>query len=221
MPAVGSALAAFLARRLVPAMLLGFPVAAWAASTLLVFGDSISAGYGLPQGASWVSLLSARVAKIAPDYRVVNASISGETLAGGRRRIDAVLEQHKPHVVIIELGGNDGLRGAPVETMRSDLTAIVDACLRRKARVVLVGMRLPPNYGASYVQRFQQIYAHVAKERPVTFVPFLFEGFAERHELFQSDGIHPTREAQPLMLEYVWKPLAPLLTQGRHVRAPQ
>ena len=219
MLASGYARGALLARRLVLAALLGFPLAACAASTLLVFGDSISAGYGLPQGAGWVSLLSARVAKAAPDYKVVNASISGETLAGGKRRIESVLVQHKPSVVVIELGGNDGLRGAAIDAMRSDLAAIVDACLRSKARVVLLGMRLPPNYGRDYVQRFQQVYADVAQRRPVTLVPFLFEGFGERQELFQSDGIHPTREAQPLMLESVWKPLAPLLTQGRHVQA--
>lgn len=214
-------LRALLARLLGLTVLLGFPYAACAANTLLVFGDSISAGYGLPQGAGWVSLLSARMANAAPDYRVVNASISGETLAGGRRRIESVLEQHKPAVVIVELGGNDGLRGAPVEAIESDLAAIVDACLRRKARVMLLGMRLPPNYGAAYVQRFQQVYATVAQKRPVTFVPFLFEGFAERHELFQPDGIHPTRAAQPLMLEYVWKPLAPLLTQRGHAQIPR
>lgn len=202
-------------------MLLGFPLAACAANTLLVFGDSISAGYGLPQGASWVSLLGERIAKAAPDYKVVNASISGETLAGGRRRIASVLEQHKPAVVVVELGGNDGLRGTPIASIQADLAAIVDTCLQRKARVVLVGMRLPPNYGASYVQQFQQVYTTVAQKRSVTFVPFLFEGFGERHEMFQADGIHPTREAQPVMLEYVWKALAPLLTQSKRAPAPR
>lgn len=177
-----------------------------------MFGDSISAGYGLAHGAGWVSLLAQRMAKTAPDYRVVNASISGETLTGGRRRIEAVLEQHKPSVVIVELGGNDGLRGARVDSMQADLEAIVDACLRRKARVVLVGMRLPPNYGAAYVQRFQQAYLAVAQKRPVAFVPYLFEGFGERQEFFLADGIHPTREAQAPMLESVWKVLAPLVS---------
>jgi acyl-CoA thioesterase-1 len=208
-------------RLLVLGALLGFPLPACAAHTLLVFGDSISAGYGLPQGAGWVSLLGARMAEYAADYKVVNASISGETLAGGRRRIDSVLAQHKPAVVIVELGGNDGLRGAKAEAMRSDLAAIVDACLRSKARVVLVGMRLPPNYGRTYVQQFQQVYADVAQNRPVVFVPFMLEGFAERQELFQPDGIHPTREAQPLMLERVWKSLAPLVTQRARAPAPQ
>ena len=210
-----------LVRRLVLTVLVGFPFAACAADTLLVFGDSISSGYGLPQGASWVSLLSERIAKAAPDYRVVNASISGETLAGGRRRIASVLDQHKPAVVIVELGGNDGLRGVPIESIQADLAAIVDACLKQKARVVLLGMRLPPNYGASYVQRFQQMYASIAQKRPIAFVPFLFEGFGERHDMFQPDGIHPTREAQPLMLEYVWKALAPLVTSSKRAPLPR
>ena len=202
-------------KRLVLALLLGFPLAAGAAGTLLVFGNSISAGYGLPQDAGWVSLLSTRMRKAAPDYKVVNASISGETAAGGRRRIEQVLDLHKPSIVVVELGGNDGLRGARIEAIQSDLEAIVDTCVRRKVRVVLVGMRLPPNYGADYVQRFQQLFATVAKKRTVSLVPFLFEGFAERHELFQADGIHPTREAQPFMLEAVWKSLAPLVTSAK------
>ena len=221
MLAFGNARIGLLLRRLVLVTGLLFPLAAAAANTLLVFGDSISAGYGLPQGASWVSLLGERMAKAAPDYRVVNASISGETLAGGKRRIEALLEQHKPSIVVIELGANDGLRGASVEAMRADLAAIVDACLQRKAQVVLLGMRLPPNYGAAYVQRFEQVYADIAQKRRLSFVPFLFEGFGERHEYFQPDGIHPTRAAQPLMLESVWKPLAPLLTGRKHVQVRQ
>lgn len=202
-------------KRLVLVFLLGFPLAADAAGTLLVFGDSISTGYGLPQDAGWVSLLSARMRQVAPDYRVVNASISGETAGGGRRRIEQTLDLHKPSIVLVELGGNDGLRGARIDAIQSDLEAIVDTCVRRKVRVVLVGMRLPPNYGADYVRRFQQLFATVAKKQAVTFVPFLFEGFAERHELFQADGIHPTREAQPLMLEAVWKSLAPLVMSAK------
>jgi len=207
-------------RQIFLALLLGLPLVAGATNTLIVFGDSISAGYGLGQGSGWVSLLVQRMAKTAPDYKVVNASISGETLAGGRRRIEAVLEQHKPTVVIVELGGNDGLRGARIATMQADLEVIVDACLRRKAQVVLVGMRLPPNYGAAYVQGFQQIYATVAKNRPVAFVPFLFEGFGERQEYFQVDGIHPTREAQMPMLESVWKILEPLVSPAKRALAP-
>jgi acyl-CoA thioesterase-1 len=199
-------------RSFVLALLLGFPLTGLSAGTILVFGDSVSAGYGLPQGTGWVSLLARRLSSAAPDYKVVNASISGETAAGGRRRIEAALEQHRPAIVILELGGNDGLRGARPEALRSDLEFMVQASLRRGARVVLVGMRLPPNYGAQYVQRFQDVYSGIAKKHPVAFVPFLFDGFGERQELFQSDGIHPTRDAQVLMLETVWKSLAPLIS---------
>jgi len=199
-------------RVLVLALLLGFPLIGLPANTILVFGDSVSTGYGLPQGTGWVSLLARRLAAAAPDYKVVNASISGETAAGGKRRIEGALEQHRPAIVILELGGNDGLRGARTDAIRADLESMVKASLRRKARVVFVGMRLPPNYGASYVQSFQDIYSAVAKKHPVAFVPFLFEGFGERQEMFQNDGIHPTGDAQSMMLETVWKTLNPLLS---------
>jgi acyl-CoA thioesterase-1 len=211
----------FMFKRLVLVVLLGFPLTTWAAGTLLVFGDSLSAAYGLPAGSGWVSLLAKRMAQVAPDYKVVNASISGETASGGRRRIDALLAQHKPAVVIVELGGNDGLRGARSEMIQADLEAIIDACLRRDARVVLVGMRLPPNYGKAYTESFQGTYEQIARKRPIAYVPFLLEGFAERPELFQADGIHPTRDAQAPMLETVWKALAPLVTSGKPGPAPR
>jgi len=195
---------------LVLTLALGFPPISLAA-TILVFGDSISAGYGLPQSAGWVSLLSRRVAEVAPGHKVINASISGETAAGGRLRIIGALAQHKPSIVVLELGGNDGLRGARVEAIQADLDAMVTTIKRHPAKVVLVGMRLPPNYGAAYVRQFQEIYGTVAKKHAVAFAPFLFEGFGDRQEFFQSDGIHPTREAQALMLETVWKALGPLL----------
>ena len=194
---------------------LGFPCGVRAAATILVFGDSISAGYGLPAGVGWVQLLRQRLDETAPHYTVVNASISGETAAGGRRRIDAALDKLQPEILILELGGNDGLRGARIEALQSDLDAMVAAAHKRNVRVVLVGMRLPPNYGAPYVQRFQNVYEAVAKKHRIALVPFLFEGFGERQELFQSDGIHPTREAQPIMLEAVWKTLAPLLSRAK------
>jgi acyl-CoA thioesterase-1 len=208
----------FISKWLVLAVLVGFPLAAAPAAgsrTLLVFGDSLSAGYGLPQGTSWVSLLERRLAQAAPDYKVVNASISGETAAGGTRRIGPALEQHRPAVVLLELGANDGLRGQRIESLQSDLEAMVRASLKQGAQVVLIGMRLPPNYGAGYVQRFEKVFSTVAKKYNVAFVPFLLDGFAERFELFQPDGIHPTREAQPLIVETVWKALAPLVTQPR------
>jgi acyl-CoA thioesterase-1 len=201
---------ALMIRVLVLALLIGFPLAGRAA-TVLVFGDSISAGYGLPTDAGWVHLLRERLKKFGPDYRVVNASISGETASGGRRRIQGVLQQFKPDIVVVELGGNDGLRGAGIPALRSDLDAIVAASLKNSARVLLVGMQLPPNYGADYVERFQAVYSEVAAKHRVPLVPFLFDGFGSRPEYFQGDGIHPTRAAQPLMLETVWRHLEPML----------
>jgi acyl-CoA thioesterase-1 len=197
-------------RVLVLALLIGFPVAGRSA-TVLVFGDSISAGYGLPAVAGWVHLLRERLKKLGPDYKVVNASISGETASGGRRRIDGVLQQFKPDIVVIELGGNDGLRGGRIPSLQSDLDAIVTSSLKSKARVLLVGMQLPPNYGTDYVTRFRMVYSDLATKHRLPLVPFLFDGFGSRPEFFQSDGIHPTRAAQPLMLETVWKQLEPLL----------
>lgn len=208
-------------RVLVLTLLFGFPLAARSAQTILVMGDSISTGYGLAADAGWVQLLRQRIEKIAPNYRVVNASISGETAAGGRRRIDAALEQHRPDIVVLELGGNDGLRGARIESLQADLEAMITASLKRKARVVLVGMRMPPNYGADYVNRFEKVYADLATKHRVAFVPFLFEGFGERPDMFQSDGIHPTRAAQPLMLETVWKALEPLVKKRQSAPAPR
>lgn len=198
-------------RVLVLAALLAFPLAGHASRTLLVLGDSISAGYGLSQSAGWVNLLRQRLEKAAADYRVVNASISGETAAGGRRRIQALLAQHAPDIVVLELGGNDGLRGARIESLQADLDAIVTASVAHKARVLLVGMRIPPNYGPEYVRRFEDVYAALASRHRLSWVPFLFEGFGDRPEFFQGDGIHPTAAAQPLMLETVWKKLAPML----------
>lgn len=192
-------------------MLLAFPWVGQAAQTLLVFGDSISAGYGLPPNAGWVHLLQQRLAKTMPDVKVVNASISGETAAGGRRRIEAALDQHRPDIVVLQLGGNDGLRGARIDALQADLESIVTAVQKRKARVLLVGMRIPPNYGADYVNRFAGVYGAVAKKFKVALVPFLFEGFGDQHDYFQPDDIHPTRAAQPLMLDTVWKALEPML----------
>lgn len=200
--------------RLVLIVVLGFPVGASAAGTILVLGDSLSTGYGLPREAGWTHLLAARLAREHPDYRVVNASISGETSLGGRNRIGALLDKHAPAIVIVALGGNDGLRGTPLETMRANLEAIVRASQAARARVLLVGMRLPPNYGAAYTRRFEVQFAEVSKAFGTVLVPFLLEGFGERPELFQADGIHPTREAQPIMLATVWKALAPMLVRG-------
>jgi len=182
-----------------------------AASTILVFGDSLSAGYGLPQEQSWPSLLEKRLREENSRYRVANASISGETTSGGASRIEGALKTHRPEIVVIELGANDGLRGQSLDVMRRNLEAMVDASRRVKAEVLLVGMRLPPNYGTAYTEKFQQAYVELARSKKIAFVPFLFEGFAEETRYFQPDRVHPTSEAQALMLETVWKGLRPLL----------
>ena len=158
-------------------------------------------------------LLARRLAEQRLDYSVVNASISGDTSAGGRSRIGAALEQSRPALVIVALGGNDGLRGLPLATLHDNLGAILKAVRQRKARAVLVGMKLPPNYGADYTRGFERTYAELARTHRAALVPFLLDGIAERPELFQADGIHPTAAAQPLLLENVWKTLGPLLKQ--------
>lgn len=185
--------------------------AAQSAPVVLVFGDSLSASYGIPANEGWVSLLEQRIHQKNPGYRVVNASISGETTSGGRYRIEQVLAEHRPAVVILELGVNDGLRGLPLDAAASNLNAIITACRNRKARVLLIGMRLPPNYGNAYATKFQAIYPQAAQRHKIPYLPFLLEGFADNPELFQADGLHPNTAAQPLIMEKVWKLLQPIL----------
>ena len=185
--------------------------AAQAAGNILIVGDSLSAGYGLGANQSWPSLLEKRLREQRMDYSVVNASISGDTTSGGRSRIGVALEQTHPAVVIIALGGNDGLRGLPVSVMRDNLDAMMGAARTRKARVVLAGMKLPPNYGPDYTRQFEQSYAVLARKHKAALVPFLLEGVAQRRELFLPDNIHPVAEAQPIILENVWKILQPQL----------
>lgn len=177
----------------------------------MVFGDSLAAAYGIAQARGWVALLAERLKRERPDYSVVNASISGETSSGGVSRIQKTLQQHRPAVVIVELGGNDGLRGLPVAQMKQNLAKIIEQAQKAGARVVLVGMKLPPNYGPDYTQAFESAYAELARRYKTALVPFLLEDFAEKPELFQSDRIHPAEAAQPLMMERVWKVLRPLL----------
>lgn len=185
--------------------------AAHAADTILVFGDSLSAAYGLAQKEGWVALLSERLRERKFDYNVANASISGETSAGGAARIDDALARARPSVLVVALGANDGLRGLPASQLKTNLGRILDAATARKANVLLVGMRLPPNYGPKYTAEFDAVFAELARERKVAFVPFLLEGFGDRREFFQSDTIHPTAEAQKIMLDNVWQGLAPML----------
>lgn len=181
------------------------------APTILVVGDSISAEYGLPRDSGWVHLLDARLQEQRRRFRVVNASISGETTSGGRARIDELLSRTTPRIVIVELGGNDALRGLSLQTMQDNLTTIVDHAKKAHAQVLLVGMQIPPNYGKAFADRFAAVYTTVAKRFDVGLVPFFFAGFAERFELFQADRIHPTVEAQRLLLDNVWPDLVPLL----------
>ncbi len=197
-------------RGLLLAALMLLAPAAKAGQTILVFGDSLSAGYGIRQDAAWPALLAKRLQAKRLDYSVVNASISGETTSGGRTRIDAALARHSPQVVIVALGANDGLRGLPVAQLRDNLTAIVASAQKSKARVLLVGQRIPPNYGR-YAIQFHDTFGEVAKARKTALVDFLLEGVATDAQLFQADNLHPTAEAQPLLLNNVWRGLAPLL----------
>jgi len=177
----------------------------------VVLGDSLSSGYGLPAGSGWVALLEARLHALGYPHQVVNASVSGETTLGGRNRVAGLLERHRPEVLIVALGGNDGLRGLAPETTRDNLAAIIEAAQARGARVVLAGIRLPPNYGRPYIEKFHALFPALARRYGVPLVPFLLEGFGERLEFFQADGIHPGEPAQALMLDNVWPALKPLL----------
>jgi acyl-CoA thioesterase-1 len=178
---------------------------------LLVVGDSVSAGYGLSNGQGWVELLTRKLAAEGYKYRVVNASISGDTTAGGRARLPALLAQHKPAVVVIELGGNDALRGGKLATTRDNLDAMVTASQSMGAKVLVVGMDIPPNYGAAYAREFRHAFASVASTRKVPLVPSFFAGFGEDMAFFQADRIHPTAQAQSRLLDNVWPQLVPLL----------
>jgi len=198
-------------RSILFAILLACCGAAFAAPAILVYGDSLSAAYGLPQSAGWVALLDERLKQRKLNYTVANASISGETSAGGAARIGEVLARTKPAIVIVELGANDGLRGLPVAQTQANLTAIVRAAKKQGARVLLLGMELPPNYGPQYTKEFRGMFRDVARGERVSLVPFLLEGIADKRELFQPDNLHLVAEAQPLLLNNIWRYLQPML----------
>jgi acyl-CoA thioesterase I len=183
---------------------------ALAAKTILVFGDSLSAGYGIRPEQAWPALLEKRLREKRLDYNVANLSISGETTAGGRARLAAALKQHQPAVVVLALGANDGLRGLPLNQMRDNLDAMARAAQGSGARVLIAGMRLPPNYGP-YAGDFHRSFATVAQATRARHLDFLLAGIAARPELFQADNLHPLAEAQPFILDTVWPTLAPLL----------
>lgn len=188
--------------------------AAKPAPLILVVGDSLSAEYGLTRGQGWVALLEQRLREQKLPHQVMNASISGDTTAGGRARLGALLQQHKPAIVIIELGGNDALRGLPLATTRDNLQAMSQAAKAAGAKVLIAGMQVPPNYGASYGREFAGLFEQVAKAEKAALVPFLLKGVADRPdamEWFQADRIHPLAKAHPVMLDQVWPALKPLL----------
>ena len=199
-------------------MLLALPVAA-SQSTLLVLGDSLSAAYGVPTQTAWVQLLQNRLQKKNPGWQVVNASISGETTDGGLRRLPRLLEKHRPEVVVIELGGNDGLRGFPPDVIESNLADMVEQVKSAGAIPLLIGMKMPPNYGRSYNQAFTRVYQSVSDKYGATLVPFFLEGIYNREGMMQGDGIHPTEQAQPLLLDNIWPRLEPLLRQASYQAA--
>ena len=179
---------------------------------ILVFGDSISAGYGLPRvDRGWVALLQAKLKTAGYGDEVVNASVTGETTAGGLARLPRALNLHHPAVVVLELGGNDGLRALPIEQMRANLTRMIDLARGAGAQVLLLGMRIPPNYGPHYTEQFSAVYADIARDKHVPLVPFLLSDVALHPDLMQADGVHPMEAAQPLLLATVWPTLEPLL----------
>ena len=181
--------------------------------TILVFGDSLSAGYGVDVDQTWVALLQSRLDSQGYEYRVINASISGETTQGGMTRIDAALNNFSPDLVILELGGNDGLRGFPTEVIKENIRTIIESSRNHGAAAVILGIRIPTNYGPRYSRAFEGIYSELAEELDVPWIEFFMEGIALNDELMQEDGIHPTAEAQPMLLDNAWPVIQKALTE--------
>jgi acyl-CoA thioesterase-1 len=182
--------------------------------TIVVVGDSLSAEYGIARGTGWVALLSQQLANHKPPWQVVNTSVSGDTTAGGLARLPALLKQHTPNVVVIELGGNDALRGFPLKTTENNLTQMIEASQKAKASVLLIGMQVPPNYGQAYAQDFSRMFARISQQQRTQLVPFMLKGVADATDptaLFQPDRIHPKAEAHPIILRNVWPVLKRML----------
>ena len=204
--------------RLFAVFLLLFPLAGFAQSkpsqdqqTLMVFGDSLSAAYGIEEEQGWVNLLQAKLSQEQYDFRVINASVSGETSTGGLARLPAMLDTHQPDLVILELGGNDGLRGLPLNTLKTNLQEMIALIQASGARILLAGIQIPPNYGPRYTVPFFELFGELATENDLPIVPFLIDGIPQQPELMQTDGIHPRAEAQWMIVENVWPHLKPLL----------
>ena len=189
----------------------GAAIASTNTISVMVLGDSLSTSYGMPSEAGWVNLLEQRLQMHSPTYQVINTSISGETTLGGRNRIEQALQTHQPDIVMVGLGGNDGLQGLSIKSIYENLEAIIKACLQNNAAVLLLGMQIPPNYGITYTQKFLDIYLRLAKNYQLEQVPFLLAGFGENRDFFQSDGIHPNILAQEIIVENVWSVLYPML----------
>ena len=195
-------------------VLLCVPARGATAETLLIVGDSLSAAYGIPVEAGWVALLQQQLATQHPDWKIVNASISGDTTANALARIPQAISTHQPDIVMLQLGGNDGLRGLPPGQMRANLAAMIEQSQAADAEVLLLGIDIPPNYGSAYRDAFTGVFTRLADEHDLPLVPFLLEGVALEDDLMQDDGIHPTAAAQPRILENVWPELAPLLEES-------
>ena len=188
------------------------------AGIILIVGDSLSAAYGIPLEQGWVSLLQERLDTGGYPYQIVNASISGDTTASARARLPNALASHKPAVVLLELGGNDGLRGLSLAAMKNNLAEMISSAQAAGAQVLLIGVQLPPNYGPRYTERFRSVYHELARAYALTLLPSLVDGIGTEQELMQADGIHPNAAAQPLIRDRVWDALAPLLKQVDHSR---
>ncbi len=195
-------------------MIISIHSAALANSTIVIYGDSLSAGYGIDIKQGWVSLLQNRLLETGYNYQVVNTSISGETTVGGRHRINDTLQKHRPEIIVIELGGNDGLRGMNLVQMKDNLATIILASIDYQAKVLLMSIEIPPNYGPRYNQQFRQTYTTLAKEYTVNLVPFLLKSVATNPAYMQADGIHPKANAQGMILDNIWPFLTPLLLQS-------
>jgi acyl-CoA thioesterase-1 len=203
---------AFFKKFTVAAALVAASASAYSApKTVLVVGDSLSAEYGLTRGAGWVALLEQKLKSERIAANIVNASISGETTSGGRARLPALLDAHKPEIVVIELGANDGLRGLPVDAAATNLREMIAMSQKQRAKVMLIGMRMPPNYGRAYTERFFGMFGTLSKEYKAPLVPFMLEGVADKPALFQADRLHPSAQAHPIILNNIWPTFATLI----------
>lgn len=181
------------------------------AKSIVVLGDSISAGHGIDVGQGWVALVQQKLKQSKPDFTMHNASISGDTTAGGVARVDELLQHYHPHVLILELGGNDGLRGLSPALMKTNLTKIIQQAKQANTKVLLLGMKIPPNYGKRYTEWFYSVFTELEKEQQIPTIPFLLEDVALTPDMMQSDGLHPSTKAQPIIAERIWQSLLPLL----------